>query len=191
MKANLLPKVKALYEAVLELIEENVDVRDVKVSDITGRAGIGKGTAYEYFNNKEEIISSQLMETLNKMEDFSEMIRYLLISMDKEIPKRDCMIQFIQLVTDNGPISKLLQKEIKERTSDICMPQDLVGQIVQAGIRQGNINAQMPFLYMKMVVMSKILVYAIYITCEEAADICDREQMHRLLCEGLLKELHL
>ena len=59
MKAEkkLSPKVKALYEAVEELIFENIDVKEIKVSDITERAGIGKGTAYEYFRNKEEIIS--------------------------------------------------------------------------------------------------------------------------------------
>ena len=58
---TLSPKVKALYEAVEELIFENIEVKGIKVSDITERAGIGKGTAYEYFRNKEEIISSALL----------------------------------------------------------------------------------------------------------------------------------
>ena len=48
---TLSPKVKALYEAVEELIFENIDVKGIKVSDITERAGIGKGTAYEYFES--------------------------------------------------------------------------------------------------------------------------------------------
>ncbi len=69
MKGDLLPKVKALYEAVLELIGENVDIRDVKVSDITKRAGIGKGTAYEYFSNKEEIIGSALLYHIDVADD--------------------------------------------------------------------------------------------------------------------------
>ena len=41
---ELKPKVKALYDAVLELLNENADVNTLTVSDITKRAGIGKGT---------------------------------------------------------------------------------------------------------------------------------------------------
>ena len=54
-------KVLAMYRAVVDLINEGNDIRVLKVSDITGRAGIGKGTAYEYFSSKEEIISSSVL----------------------------------------------------------------------------------------------------------------------------------
>ena len=46
-------KVLALYQAVIEFINEGCDINTLKVADITGRAGIGKGTAYEYFSSKE------------------------------------------------------------------------------------------------------------------------------------------
>lgn len=200
MKGDLLPKVKALYEAVLELIGENVDIRDVKVSDITKRAGIGKGTAYEYFSNKEEIISSallyhidmicgQMMESVGKIEKFHDKIDYMFLCMDMEIAKRDCLIQFIQLMIDNGPVSRLLQKKIKENDSGIRMPQDVLEQVLRAGIRQGEIKAQLPMFYMNMVVMSKILAYAIYLTSGKAEGKPDGQKMHQLLYEGLLKEL--
>lgn len=54
-------KVLAMYRAVVDLINEGSDIKALKVSDITGRAGIGKGTAYEYFSSKEEIISSSVL----------------------------------------------------------------------------------------------------------------------------------
>ena len=44
-------KVLALYQAVIEFINEGCDINTLKVADITGRAGIGKGTAYEYFSS--------------------------------------------------------------------------------------------------------------------------------------------
>ena len=46
------PKVLKMFQACAELMEEGMDVHDIKVVDITNRAGIGKGTAYEYFKNK-------------------------------------------------------------------------------------------------------------------------------------------
>ncbi len=51
------PKVNQMYEAVMQLLEEGADVADIRVSTITERAGIGKGTAYEYFDTKEEIVA--------------------------------------------------------------------------------------------------------------------------------------
>ena len=49
-------KVQKMYEAIADFLRENRDITTVKVSDITSRAGIGKGTAYEYFSSKEEIL---------------------------------------------------------------------------------------------------------------------------------------
>ncbi len=131
----------------------------------------------------------QMMDSLAKIEKFYDMFDYLLLCMDMEIAKRDCLIQFIQLMIDNGPVSRLLQKKIKENDAGIRKPEDVLEQVLQAGIRQGEIKARMPMFYMNMVVMSKILVYAIYLTSGEKEGKPDGQQMHRLLYEGLLKEL--
>lgn len=50
-------KVKKLYEAVISYTYEGTDISTLKVSDIASRAGIGKGTTYEYFKSKEELIA--------------------------------------------------------------------------------------------------------------------------------------
>lgn len=54
-------KVLKMYEAVTNFLSEGRDLNAVKVSDITTSAGIGKGTAYEYFSSKEEIIVSAMI----------------------------------------------------------------------------------------------------------------------------------
>ena len=50
----------AIYKAVIDLINEGADVTSMKVGEITARAGIGKGTAYEYFESKEEMVEKAL-----------------------------------------------------------------------------------------------------------------------------------
>lgn len=55
------PKVTAMYRAVSTLLREDKDISEMSVSMITGLAGIGKGTAYEYFDSKEEIIVCALL----------------------------------------------------------------------------------------------------------------------------------
>ena len=56
MEEKLSPKVEALYKAVMELLLEGKEIRKMKVSEITEQAGIGKGTAYEYFESREELL---------------------------------------------------------------------------------------------------------------------------------------
>ena len=53
-------KVLRMYEAVHGFMVGKRDLSTVKVVDITSAAGIGKGTAYEYFSSKEEIIASAM-----------------------------------------------------------------------------------------------------------------------------------
>ena len=44
-KRTLSEKELLLYQAVIELLDEGMEVHQIKVSDITNRAGVGKGTA--------------------------------------------------------------------------------------------------------------------------------------------------
>lgn len=204
MKAEkiLFPKVKALYEAVEELIFENIDVKEIKVSDITSRAGIGKGTAYEYFKNKEEIISSallyhidlicrQMIKNLEELNDFSQAMEFILCSIDKEIKKRDCLIQFVHLLSDNGLIGKVLQKKIKEKNQEVCMPRDVLTHMICVGMANGDISREVSATYASMAIAAKVITYIIYITDENGEAECSREEMHRMICSGLRRELQL
>lgn len=61
------PKAIAVYEAVLQLIHEERGIQNVTVSEIAKKAGIGKGTTYDYFESKEEIIAKALIYGYGKM----------------------------------------------------------------------------------------------------------------------------
>ncbi|HOC06310.1 MAG: TetR/AcrR family transcriptional regulator [Bacillota bacterium] len=55
------PKKNLIYEAALSLVYESNDFSSIKVADIADRAGIGKGTVYEYFQSKEQVIGEALL----------------------------------------------------------------------------------------------------------------------------------
>ncbi len=59
-KMPMSEKAIAIYEAIIALINEGEDVNAMTVGDITNRAGIGKGTAYEYFKSKDEMVETAL-----------------------------------------------------------------------------------------------------------------------------------
>lgn len=60
------PKKKILiFQGFTKLIDSGANINHIRVSDIAEAAGIGKGTVYEYFKSKEEIIAKSLLYNLN------------------------------------------------------------------------------------------------------------------------------
>lgn len=63
------PKAIAVCEAVLRLMRDKRDITAMTVSEIAREAGIGKGTTYDYFSSKEEIIAKSLIYGYRKLID--------------------------------------------------------------------------------------------------------------------------
>lgn len=58
-------KKEKIFEGVMRLAREGADLRLVTVQQIADAAGIGKGTLYEYFSSREEIIAATLMHAVD------------------------------------------------------------------------------------------------------------------------------
>ncbi|MEG0857263.1 MAG: helix-turn-helix domain-containing protein [Romboutsia sp.] len=50
-----------IFEGFKKIIDENSNIENIKVSDIAKSAGVGKGTVYEYFKSKDEIIARSII----------------------------------------------------------------------------------------------------------------------------------
>lgn len=66
-----------IFNAVLDIINERGINSNITISEIAKRAGIGKGTVYEYFRNKDEIIVESILYLLENSNNE-------IISLDKE-----------------------------------------------------------------------------------------------------------
>ena len=51
----------AVYRGVLSLLEQGKDLYSLRVAEIANAAGIGKGTVYNYFESKEQILVRTLV----------------------------------------------------------------------------------------------------------------------------------
>lgn len=58
-----------ILNATLELIDEE-GIQSVTFQKIFKRANVGSGTLYNYFKNKDEIISELFMRSINKLESY-------------------------------------------------------------------------------------------------------------------------
>ena len=61
MSERNLQRETAIYQAALGLIAQGASPAAMKVQDIAQAAGIGKGTVYEYFASKEEILQGMAL----------------------------------------------------------------------------------------------------------------------------------
>lgn len=86
-------KVRLIYRAVYELMSEDCDMNNVRVSEITARAGIGKGTAYEYFQDKDEMVSYAIF--YNMLREIGE-LRTVVLGQDTFRGKVYCILDNVE-----------------------------------------------------------------------------------------------
>ena len=78
-----------VFKAFKNILFSDSDITKITVSEIAKEAGIGKGTVYEYFESKEEIIAKSLIY------NFYEEVNILSSKIDENLTfKENCYILF-------------------------------------------------------------------------------------------------
>lgn len=150
---ELRPKVLALYRAVLEFLDEGADINTIKVSDITRKAGIGKGTAYDYFKSREEIIVSALLydmerevsterEKLKLLKSFGEKMEYAFDWIERRFREQKSFMRVLRLTTQRTEISASILEEFKKHRDFSCRPITVLGELCQEGKASGDPTAE-------------------------------------------------
>ncbi|GFI65061.1 hypothetical protein IMSAG185_00654 [Lachnospiraceae bacterium] len=193
------PKVLGMYRAVVELIEEGADIAGLRVSTITDRAGIGKGTAYEYFETKEEIVACAMVyymqwlfdwlgKILLEKESFREQLDYLLDEMEKENGRKFCFLRFVHILTDNSEFSQLIRQKLGTREAEKCMPMAIFEKVLRRAVERGELRDDLPMDYMVYSVFAHLLTYMMAITTEQSFHV-DPAGMRPYVFRGILGEL--
>lgn len=200
MFKSLTPKAKSILKAVIDLINEEKDMTLIKVGDITAKAGVGKGTAYEYFNSKEEIITKAMFYNaylhLIKIEN--------LIYSDYRF--RDLIYKLMDYVWENGQNERSFQSLIRliNGTSDtlntyraefvklheevpVCNYMDqLVDYIMDKGYKEGVIKEDRK-LFRKNVFSTQIIQFFLFMQ-EPGGE--SKEVLEEFVYEGIIKLLN-
>ncbi|MCH5275922.1 MAG: TetR/AcrR family transcriptional regulator [Lachnospiraceae bacterium] len=168
-------KVIALYRAVIALIEEGADIAELKVSDITEKAGIGKGTAYDYFDTKEEIIAYALLffmeNSMARLEEqiweknrFEEKVDLTLDIMSTEMGKGACMLRFINLLYEPSQAGQTLRSALQEaKVLNRCRPLLLLRDILERGIAGGEIRSDVPLNCLVYSLVTRFVSYVAFL----------------------------
>ena len=123
-KRTLSEKELLLYQAVIELLDEGMEVHQIKVSDITNRAGVGKGTAYEYFSSKEEMIAKaiywhgnqrflELVENLKGQKSLKDQLMEVFNFIENVVYKDNGCRQLFKLPQSEEKAQKEIEEKMK------------------------------------------------------------------------------
>lgn len=192
------PKVTAMYRAVSTLLREDKDISEMSVSMITGLAGIGKGTAYEYFDSKEGIIvcallyeirtvTEQASRQIQTCPDLETQIHRMLLLVEEHSQCVDAIMAFLHLLTDHSKEGNLLRQRIAEQKEN--GPVDLlVRQIIDSARAKGELREDIPLSYITNALLARMISYLMY-QCHHIGDDMPPEEMRRLVTESIMNEL--
>lgn len=197
---RLAPKVKATYQAVIELLMEGRDLSNLTVAEITARAGIGKGTVYEYFSNKEEMIAGALfyeMENacrnlygrMKKEKDLYGKINLIFMDIEKQIVKTNCFLRILYILMDNSTVSSRLKQLIETKNQDEMLIMDMVGMLIEEEMGNDRALEDKEKTYLTMLLLSKIICYAMYQFNAKNELNPDSAAMREMLCYSTCREI--
>ena len=197
---ELSPKMLAAYKAIIELFAEGADLNTLTVSEITARAGIGKGTVYDYFSNKEEMLAGalyyemgvacgELYERLKDRKNLYEKMEQILLDMENYKQKMECAFKVVHLLMDNSQVSKQLREILQKRKNQEIPLYQLLRRLIEEEFEEGSRASEEDMLYLVMNTISKLICYAMYLNHHAVLEKFGTKTMRDRLCEDICREV--
>lgn len=200
-KKEMSPKVTALYQAIIALFEEGTDMSAVTVSEIAARAGIGKGTVYEYFSNKEEMIAgalyysmeelcNRLREKIWQKESLYDKMMQILLTMEEQMKETSSFLHLLHLKESSSEIGRRMKEMVEEHKEEKNFITDVFYEMVEAEIEPGLRRDTDGITYLALTVFSRVLCYIMYIgDCTGNAGI-NPYTIRELSCQGICDDVN-
>lgn len=200
-REEYLPKEKAVYKAVIELFEEGADINNLTVAEITVRAGIGKGTAYEYFSGKEEMIAkaffyngemfcNQLYEGVSKENTLYDKVNYVLLEMENQVARMDCIFRLLHMLSENSSVSRWIRELLKQKELSAEVPvAGLIRQILYDELGDREMPSEENMTYLVCSIYSRIFCYGMMLKAEIYKKEEQRETVRKLTSRGICREV--
>ena len=192
-------KTVKLYEAAISMLEEGSAPHEIKMSDIAKRAGIGKGTIYEYFQSKEQLfhktriyainyLTDQVTDAINQKTDFRGKVKEFIIRLSSKVAENAILIQsvakhdlpaMLTLVSPDGYDDDKMQ--IAEKWLKIAE------MLVNSALEQGFIK-ETPCVYKQHIAITT-LVFTSLMYCKNSSLYGDMQQedMIDIVTDNLIK----
>lgn len=194
------PKVAAMFEAVLELLASGRELSSLKVSEITEKAGIGKGTAYEYFSTKEEIIAgaieyeaarhfSIILGFMEAGQTFEEIIYSGLDMLEAANEKYNGFVVMEKILRDSTIGESTLIQELVKNNDQCGLGFHITERLMELAKDSGVIQETNPWKVWGAI-LSQFIIYAFYLTHRGMLESMKREEAREFVYQNILKILN-
>lgn len=167
----------AIFNGMIHLLKQGVNPYLVKVSDIAKAAGVGKGTIYDYFETKEEVVTKAMVFNIeNEMnllakrikgkKKFKEKYYEILNNIVENL--RNEFSTFNMLVSVGGlPQFKKDQLQGNHTCNNhFNKVQGIVDDLLTSGYEEGKIKKIESEYYRRMVLRSSLFAFGNYMAME-------------------------
>lgn len=199
MEAEKNEKVLALYHAVWRLIDEGNDISKVKVADITAEAGIGKGTAYEYFRSKEEIVAKALQydflirfqileDSVKNQDNLCAAVESCFQWLEENTDHHRLAMQFLR---KNGCIPGILEEvcDGEKGETRLNVIKRILNYMVQLGKKDGSIAREASENLAELQIFSQFVGFFIFQEVHKFTGMGECGETKRFLYDNIVKSL--
>lgn len=191
---NYTEKQIRVFEGVLALARQGVDLHGLKVEQIARSAGLGKGTLYEYFSSKEEILAgavcwsletllTRLEELLEQPGDFAAHTTALLAALHDTL-QCDGIAYRSLAGAESGEMTGLACRFTASRPELLARLAALEAALIAQGRAEGAIRPAWPEDYCRCVVETALLAAAAAAQSPCAGPV-GPENLCRMVCRAL------
>lgn len=202
-------KRRKILDAALELIREK-GLEDTRIIDIANKAGIGKGTVYDYFTSKEEVIAATVEDVVDR--DFRNIFGEVDRAPDFETKLRLYIQAHLDILEAYGAFILLFAEKMLKAGAECSdeIPAALnelrdehirkLQEIVAFGVETESLREGMDADRMMTFIISAVIGFAVYYMksscCAEAQEKMDgqalnaarTEQIMEMILQGIRKE---
>lgn len=193
-------KIIAIYHAIEDLVAEGADISSMRVSDIAAKAGIGKGTTYEYFSSKEEmvvkamiyLVDSMVKRILFRMEEldsFQDKFLLLLGEMEEKVRQRACILKYLHMLSDMNLCQQMHDLLLDNKEAEEANPMRIIRYLAEQGRKDGVIGNMFLNEYVETAIFSRMIAFVMYVDNDFEKKECNVQEMKQQLYAGLCREL--
>ena len=150
---NYSEKEIAIFKGLISLMKKGANPYSIKVSDIAEAANIGKGTIYDYFDTKEEVISKAIIYNMSNeiknafkrvksKDNFKDRFYEVLNIIEENLENR---LSTLNILLSAGGIEKfyeyLLDAEYNIREFISVINKEII-DLLNMGVKEGIINTK-------------------------------------------------
>lgn len=195
---NLPPKVDAVFRAVISLFDQGFTPDELKVSTIAKEAGIGKGTVYEYFESKEELIAAAIIyelemtmcdikKRLESVKEFDRMLEKILEWIEENHSQKTSFARILNLSKQNDGMPEKVRNELEEQGHSPCEFASYLTGLTKFGYESGGIAETIPLEMGNAAVSSGIMMYILYLESAQGRMPMQQEEARRFVVNSILK----